>query len=301
MVPLANNKFIPSYYFLLANSISLLSDSDDMRVVINGFKEKLSDRYMGLLAKTDPLTNDEREICAAIEVLLASIDPSTPLVSDENKGKMAALNEKGYFDPNLYRDIDGKLLIVQVFDKEDTQDEHWQLTQTWFRRYAMPRVGDEGELIYETPTTRVILYMGDNDEANQQFVRNTLTQTPNALLTFRGHAYSLANNFPYDIFSDAGHVLFIPGSCGSAGRIANYVFANPDIDLRFFSNTSTGRGQVTNALLSALINSNERIPFRDLLKKAEDQIIANGGDPKTIYAWMAGESLLAYVNTIRSS
>ncbi|MFH0799284.1 MAG: hypothetical protein V2A66_03785 [Pseudomonadota bacterium] len=116
-------------------------------------------------------------------------------------------------------------------------------------------------------------------------------------MTFRGHSFSLGNSFPSDIFGNkASHVLFIPGSCGSSGSTADYIQKNPRTDLRFFANTSTGKGQVTNAILDALIATRSKTRFSAVLQKASKAIDSNGGDINTIKAWSNGEALLAYVN-----
>jgi hypothetical protein len=138
--------------------------------------------------------------------------------------------------------------------------------------------------------------MGGERE-NQRFVANQLKETPNLILTFRGHSYNLPRNIPYDLFGNQeGHVLFIPGSCGSAGSTSEYMGKNPNTDLRFFSNTSTGRGQVTNAIVDALINTSKPTALQDVLQNARPAIERAGGDTATIKAWSAGQALLAYAN-----
>ena len=97
----------------------------------------------------------------------------------------------------------------------------------------------------------------------------------------------------YDIFQNSDfHILFVPGSCGSSDSIPNYVRNNPNTDLRAASNTSTGRGQVTNVLMSMFIETNSKTKFEDLLAKYSGRIKDAGGDPHTIKIRSKGEKLL---------
>lgn len=67
------------------------------------------------------------------------------------------------------------------------------------------------------------------------------------------------------------------------------------------SNTSTGRGQVTNTIVDALIDfartGKEKIKFKDLLNapKVSAKIRSFNGDPETIKVYSLGEALLDYV------
>ncbi|MCX6771113.1 MAG: hypothetical protein NTX79_03590 [Candidatus Micrarchaeota archaeon] len=209
------------------------------------------------------------------------------------------------FDPSKYRDKDGKLLIVQVFSKQDTEKDHWILSQQWFSKYGKPKTGENGELIYETKNARIVLYMGEDEKANQNFVKGLLSKSTNMLLTFRGHSFSLEKNLPDDIFGNCNcHILFIPGSCGSAGSTPKYISKNPKTSLTFIANTSTGRGQVTNALIEIMMVEDLRIreggklrTYADMLNnRANSRIIkANGGDSATLTASSLGEQMLNYV------
>jgi hypothetical protein len=65
--------------------------------------------------------------------------------------------------------------------------------------------------------------------------------------------------------------------------------------LRFFSNTSTGRGQVTNAIIDLLLAQKEKITFEELMKKGTKKIEENDGDVNTIKAFSPVEALLCYI------
>jgi len=124
---------------------------------------------------------------------------------------------------------------------------------------------------------------------------------PNVLISLKAtkhcaDAPSLRKSFPPGIFGNRrGNVLFIPGSCGSAGSVPEYLTANPSTNLTFFSNTSTGRGHVTNALLTALVEAKAGAEFKKILEDNAGFIEKNGGDVKTIRVFSPGEALLAYV------
>ena len=209
------------------------------------------------------------------------------------------------FNPSKYRGKDGKLLVVQVFSKQDTENDHWALSQQWFAKYGKPKIGENGEFIFETKNARIILYMGEDEDSNQNFVKNLFSKSTNLILTFRGHSFSLKGNMPPKIFGNYNcNVLFIPGSCGSAGSTPDYLANNPKTDMDFVSNTSTGRGQVTNALLDIFISEDARVrsggelrTYKAILndKANAEKITANGGNPATLKASSLGEEMLERV------
>ena len=286
LAPLAAARLDPRYYFPLANSMENIVSVPSVR---ESALAKLSERLQQVRGSG---TSVER----ALEFLIHQVNPVSPLLSEKTQADLDALKEKAVFQPENYMH-DGKLTIVQVFDRYDTETDHWPMSQKWFEKYdKTPETGPDGERIYETENVRIILFMGGSEQENQRFVAKQLQQTPNLVLTFRGHSYSLPRNMPYGIFGNReGHVLFIPGSCGSAGSTPEYIVQNPNTDLRFFSNTSTGRGQVTNAVVDALIKTTGPTAFEEILRNAARAIARAGGDTATIKAWSAGESLLAYV------
>jgi hypothetical protein len=265
--------FDPNYYYLLANSLDNLT-----RI---GYGPKLQEKIDARLqAGADAQTKK------ALTFLSMSI-PGT------------LYNGKAFFRPERYRAQDGKSQVIQIFDKADTQSDHWLLTQDWARSlYGAPKTGSSGELIYENNRSRMILFMGSDEEgqANQAFLRAQLLQNPNMILTFRGHSFSLRKNMPSDIFGNpSSHILFIPGSCGSSGTIPGYISQNQNTDLRMVSNSGLGRGQVTNELLRILIGRADQPSFDDLLKENANRIQALGGDVNTIKIWNNGEALLDFV------
>ena len=288
--PINSAKFDNKYYFLLANAIEdIMTMPNVLRPIRQTIESKLNE-----LNQIPPLlrSTDTEQTILALNYILWKIDSSTLLVPEDQKAKMHSMDEKAYYEPSNYRGNDGKVTIVQVFKKSDTEKNHWPLTQAWVNKYGKPKTGNDGELTYETKSARIILYIGDDD--NQKFVAAQLKKQPNSIITFRGHSYSLQGSFPYEIFGNSdSHLLFIPGSCGSAGSTPEYLTKNPNTDIRFFSNTSTGRGQVTNALIDAILATTKRTAFADIIKKSG--IEKYGGDPATIKVWSSGEALLKYV------
>ena len=138
--------------------------------------------------------------------------------------------------------------------------------------------------------------MGETEQENQEFITSSLKKHKNLIMTFRGHSFSLLNSFPTNIFNNReGNILFIPGSCGSAGSSAHYIMANPKTDLSFVSNTSTGRGQVTNKLVEIFLGINKKTEFAKVMQDSSKTIEAQGGDAKTLTFSSNGEMLLKYV------
>jgi hypothetical protein len=285
--PLKNMQgFDKTYFYLLANSLDGLSPG--MKAVVQselGRCKILSYSQMHLGFQ------GAKERYAASSFLLDYL--KNPREKEVN------------FDPSKYRGKDGKLEIVQVFSKKDTEKNHWLLSQQWFSKYGKPKTGENGELIYETKNARIVLYMGEDENANQEFVKKKLSENTNMILTFRGHSYSLNDNMPSNIFGNCRcNILFIPGSCGSAGSTPAYIAANPATDLDFISNTSTGKGQVTNALIDILISEDARIRAGGELRTYKavlndpanaNKIESNDGDPSTLKASSLGEQLLERV------
>lgn len=289
---LENNEFDAKYFYMLANSIG------KNRIGLARFKDILHRRIDKL--ENSHRTLEEEKIYHAIRYL-KFLAGETDSKNIETQLQKNILN-RGIYDIRYYRGIDGKAQVLQIFEKRDTKKDHWPLTQQWFeRKYGKPRKGESGELIYETKDARIVLYMGEKEEDNQRFVKNMLDKNQNMIITFRGHSYSLKTSFPSEIFgNNPGNILFIPGSCGSAGSVPEYLTKNPKTDLRFFSNTSTGRGQVTNAIVDLLLEQKKPREFSQLLKENSHKIVNAGGDRKTIETikmFNAGEALLYYVNS----
>ncbi|MFH1587768.1 MAG: hypothetical protein ABIA76_00325 [Candidatus Diapherotrites archaeon] len=280
--PLNSDSFDKGYFFLLANALDKIKGTEyvgDMKTIL---EERLRKGV------------NDGQLKTALQFALYFVDNNTELVSNQVKAKILDLREKSVYNPDYYK-TDGKLIVIQVFDKEDTVGDHWGLTQKWFGAGKTP-TDKTGKLVYEIGNAKVILFMGETEEENKEFIRKQLQETPNAIITFRGHSFSLLDSFPYSIFGNQGnHILFIPGSCGSAGSTAEYIAVNQNTDLRFFSNTSTGRGQVTNAIIQSLIDTKIAKSFQSILKENESKILVHGGDITTIKVWSPGEALLNYV------
>ncbi|MFH0817030.1 MAG: hypothetical protein V1909_00170 [Candidatus Micrarchaeota archaeon] len=289
LAPLESGRFDKNYFFLLANSAVKLKEIEG-----SGLLESVEGRLAGLREKGE-LKGEDKQIETALEYMACQINKGTGLVTGEKKAAIGALDELGYFERENYT-VDGKLRVIQVFEKKDTEKTHWGMTKNWFAKLGKPKTGKSGELIYETADTKLILFMGDSSEENARFVRSQLDENPNMIISYRGESFNLDKSFPYNVFGDrGGHILFIPGSCGSSNDKPEYMEANKNTDLRSFANTSTGRGQVTNTIIDALIRTIGRERFEDILKSIAADITANKGDINTIQVWSPGEALLKYV------
>jgi len=302
---------------LLASSIEGLKNEKN---IADAFRKRMRKR-LGDILITVPLKPQPPEIRKALECILYQLEPDSDLIPPTAKKKLNGILEKDIYDPSHYCSSDGRLTILQIFDKKDTGNDHWNMSNDWFHKYAPPKKGEDGENIYDFPiglgyrdspkNARVIHFMGETPEKNQEFIKKMLQDYPNMIISFRGHSYSLNRSFPDDIFGNStGHILFIPGSCGSSGAIPNYIANNPKTDIRFIANTSTGKGQVTNQIVEILFTSGREFKssgsdfyitamdsFEDLIMKNAEKLEKQGGNPSTIKAWSPGEILLNYVQT----
>ncbi|MFH1785445.1 MAG: hypothetical protein ABH842_03370 [Candidatus Micrarchaeota archaeon] len=278
--------FNEGYFYLMANGIETLSK---YAPELTG---ELSRRRKELEA-LGTRTLDQEKILAALTYVnfMFTRDPQ----GDDALEKVA---DGETFNRTDYRGQDGRVTVLQIFDKEDTGAYHWGATKTWFQKQfgASPRKGPNGELIFENSSSRVILYMGNDEDANIEYTRAWTQRYDKGIVTFRGHSFSLSGNMPTDIFGNReGKYVFIPGSCGSAGSVPEYIYQNPNTEVRFFSNSSTGRGQVTNTLVSLLLRQTRPSTFTNVLESGKTQIARAGGDIATIKAFTQGEALLYYV------
>ncbi len=284
--PLHSQKFDSKYYYLLANTIENLTYIKRSSSILPYIEKVLKDE----LSKSKGAKKE------AISYLLR-------FVEDPNMRKETELNLKKFTD-------NGKLTIVQVFKEGDTTgkgSDHWHLTikdftKSWMHNKVI-KIDDKNYKI-ETKDFIMLLHLGDS-ENNEKYTQEVLKKYKNVILTFRGHSYSLESSIPTDIFKNknSGHVLFIPGSCGSAGSIPLYLSnANPKLDITFIANTSTGRGQVTNALLYYMIKLYKQGwhgPFRELVSRyAAESINLQGGDPATLKYNSLGERLISELNKV---
>jgi len=286
--PIKEEGFNQTYMYLLANNLKAVADS--------GLGQEARERLEA--AKANP-NNDYDSVCKrkAAEFLLGYLGD---YLSDK---KIDSPKYGSSFNASNFKDSKGVINMVQVFDKQDTQEYHWGETKRMFSAYG-PGVettdASGTKVTYEftkgKQKFRVTLFMGEDAQKNRDFTRKELSEHKNAILTFRGHSFSLAENMPSNIFDNKeGNILFIPGSCGSAQAIPDYIKSNPNTNLAFISNTSTGRGNVTNAILGLLIDQaalGKPTEYNSLLNKGEGKIASAGGDRKTLQASMLGEIML---------
>lgn len=237
----------------------------------------------------------------------------------EKKRKAMSSRYASVFNGDNFEDNGKVINVVQTFDADDTKNDHWGYTKEWAKELAVKCGGgakdgqgniismDEAlkakkEVVFEftkgKQKFRVTLFMGENESENRDFTRKALGKYKNAILTFRGHSFSLAGNMPSNIFDNKeGNVLFIPGSCGSASSLPEYLSSNPNTNISSVSNTSTGRGQVTNALLSIFIDeaaAGRTDDYAKILDKNAGRIKNAGGDRSTLTAVALGELMLRY-------
>ena len=305
--PLKKSGFDATYYYLLANSLRSLKDAwlgTKLAKMLNDEMPRPSGKGKGLLP-------DDTRKAAAIDFL-------TKAIQDLDKVEQSCV-----FDPRKYTGKDGRLRIIQVFDKDDTSDDkgggHWQLTKEWFSAYGGRAIGANGKALdkkgldaeqnqvaFETPAASITLFMSDDSYAVCGFIKKELKKDPHFILTFRGHIFSLKSNIPYDIFDNNpdAQVLFIPGNCGSAGSVPDYMQANSKSDLSFIGYSSTGYGQVTNAILDILLSEaaakrQKLRSYEEIIKKNDfgmEKILQQKGDPSTIKTTTIGEQMLVHVN-----
>lgn len=289
--PISSETFDPEYYFLLANGLHMLLSSGLIKP--DAIISAITDR---LLAARQSNAEDSAKIARALEYVLWLADPSTDAIPKAHRAAILELSKASVFNPKLYQNEDGIVTTVQIFDREDTEKDHWQMTQEWFqKRLGQPRVGESGELIYQKGKKRLILFMGESEEVNQSFITRQLEENKNLIFTFRGHSYSLEDSFPSGIFQNReGNVLCILGSCGSSSDVAGYLTENPRTNLSFVSNTSTGRGQVTNQLVSIFMALGKPIDFEKVKADSSKAISDSGGDVSTLSFSSNGECLLKY-------
>ena len=279
LAPMVRNEFDQTYFYLLANSMDKISSA--------GYLPDLLESLKGQAGKGD----DKKARAVAFLV---------DCIENPERVKDLSFNRKNYLDKPSEKG--GKLLIVQVFDKEDTEKDHWGMTQAWASKYGKPKKGASGEFIYENASTKIVLFMGDGPDANREFISSMLEKNKNMVLAFRGHSYSLDESFPATTFANHdGNILFIPGSCGSSGSIPAYISNSPKTKFAFFSNTSTGRGQVTNyGILDGLIEAKAPATYRSILNARRKIIEANEGDINTIQTPdLLGAALMAHIYSER--
>ncbi|MFH1520699.1 MAG: hypothetical protein ABID61_03580, partial [Candidatus Micrarchaeota archaeon] len=278
--------FDEKYYYSMANGISALSKYTPQ------IKGEIERRVQELSILKNPTSNQTSIIAALtyVQFMLTGNSHGDQLLE--------SVADAATYDRKDYRGRDGKVTVVQIFDKADTEVYHWGASKDWFQKQfgTAPKKGPNGELIFENSTTRVVLFMGKEDETNVNFITNWIAAHETGVITFRGHSYSLQGNMPPSIFGNRkGRYVFIPGSCGSAGSVPEYIYSNPNTQVRFFSNTSTGRGQVTNVLVSLLTTQVTPAAFSSILQRGTKHIRAAGGDITQIKVFNNGEAMLYYI------
>jgi len=302
LAPLSQKTFNHTYFFLLANAIAGLPGA----VKREKIAKKISSALISSMVEVPWASVAQRSNAAmlrrACEYLLAQIEPQNDLISKKDRAEILRLNELTIYKPKNYIGKDGYTTCIQVFDRGDTQKDHWGLSENWGLWNSLgwkKEILEDGKQILFTnqkEKKRAILYMGESAKENQTFARNSMQKYGNGIITFRGHSGSLMENFPSDVFgNNGGNWLFIPGSCGSAGSTADYIMENPSTNISFVSNTSTGRGQVTNALVGIFLGIGKEIEFDKVKQLNSEAISRQGGDVSTLTFSSIGEMLLRYV------
>jgi hypothetical protein len=139
--------------------------------------------------------------------------------------------------------------------------------------------------------------MGDTKEENQRYVRKWVAEHRKSIITLRADVIHLKENMPYDVFGNMdGKYLFINGVCGGAASDSGYISANTNTDLSIISNSSIGKGQVTNAQLGLFLRQTAPKSYADIIDSGREEIISKGGDQFSINTPTAGQGLLSYVN-----
>ncbi|MFA6213683.1 MAG: hypothetical protein WC717_00195 [Candidatus Micrarchaeia archaeon] len=272
VAPLKENKYEPVYYFLLENCIQNLLERKDTR---------------GFL----PYLNEELEIAAKMTSFEAKGKRWAAQKGEAIRGMLDYINrpesfQDAIFARKTYENSEGQLVIAQVFDREDTKDDHWGLTKEWASKYDADgrfEIDKEtGGRVYENADTKIILFMGKSARENRQFTKKMLKAEGNAIIVARMHSYSLLENFPPEDFAGVeGNVLFVPVSCASAKSIPLYLGKNPNINI--IANSWIGYGQVANyGILDGLIETAVSDTYKNILKRKEGIIKANKGDLESI-------------------
>ena len=291
--PISSETFDNRYYFLLANGLE--------KIVSSGIlDEKQTFRISKELVKAVGYGNTQKRL--ALEFILFELQPQTTLLAQSKKQAIAKLQKMTKYNPKDYVGKDGFTTCIQVFDREDTGKDHWNLSNEWGEwnssRWKKEILEDGKHAVFTNASKkkRVILYMGENENEDQSFAGKAMEEYGNGIITFRGHSFSLGKSFPSGIFANRqGNWLFIPGSCGSAGSTADYMMQNPKTSLSFVSNTSTGRGQVTNGLVSIFLGLEKKVEFETLKADSSEAIAQHGGNVDTLTFASQGEMLLRYV------
>lgn len=271
--------FDQTYYYLMANG------AKEAAGYLPELQMKITDQRRRLLL--EHRTTDQEKIVLALGYLEG-------VLSGTERGGFV---EKSIFDIKQYRDAHGRVNVVQIFDRDDTRGYHWERSKEVFEaRYGKPKTSTTTTVIYETRGVNVVLYMGRTEEDNVEFVRKWITTHENGVVTFRGHSISLYTNMPADVFGNrTGRYLFIPGSCGSASSVPEYIGQNPNTDIRSLSYISTGYGNVTNAMVLMFLEEQQPIEMASVLQKNARRIERAGGDADLIRIWRPGEGLLNYI------
>jgi hypothetical protein len=177
-----SGEFDVKYFYMLANGIGTIGK------YIPELADILDERLKEL--EISPKSTETEKLKHALEFLKYLVGG---MIGDEEKRKIA---EKSYFEPENYK-VGGKLQVLQIFDIGGTKNDHWLMSQKWFEgKYGRPKVGKDGELIYENASSRVVLSIGDDETKNKEFAQKWMRENKKGIITFRGHSYSLVKNMP---------------------------------------------------------------------------------------------------------
>lgn len=283
--PIASGQADIGHYYLVGNALRSMGVGELRDAVGAAVRERLSG---------GKASGVELGALTFLDARLNGRERYNRLLSSEELAALDAGSRMDNYDRRQFL-RNGKVDLLEIFDQEDTANDHFPLTLAALKKSGFHEVKKEGGLVeLERADARATLFMGEPDQ-NIEFLRKYQEGRKNFILCFRGHSYSLDENIPADIFGNQDRrILFVPGSCGSSGALPDYLARNPKTTIQFISNSSTGRGQVTNAIIDGLLDSKRPESLQSVILSRLSEINRAGGDPHTLDTWTGGMSLLKF-------
>lgn len=305
LAPLRKNKgFDAQYFYWVANCIGAFSMEDGIG------RSAIAMEVAHSLNKNRAMINmggeNAQKRAAALEYVETLLDSDNVLVSAAEKYKIAQAKNGLVFDPENYKGADGYVTTVQIFDREDTEKDHWGMSvgypawngAGWKRKDESDENGKTMVFENRKMMRRVVLHMGNAKGENAGFARRMIAENNGLIIAYRGHSYNLANNVPKEIFANkgSGSYLLIPGSCGSSSSVPRYMMGNPSTNLSFIANNQVGIGNVTNAIVGYLAGVRGQVGFREMEETLRPQLAEYGMEAGNMSFQPEGYCLLKYVN-----